>query len=453
MAASPLPLAGIRVIDFTNAVAGPTASFILGDLGAEVIKVESPTARSPQSHGTPLRSPDLPDRPWNRMHHFNELNRSKLGIVLDVAHTAGREALLRLAAVSDVFIENFAPRVVGNLGIDYPDLAAVRPDIVYLSMPAFGKSGPYRNRISYGPGIDAMSGLSHLTGYEDGPPMKPGNYYCDQNAGLLAVVAALAALRHRARTGEGQYIELAMIEGEIQLVAGALLDVQMNGRVQGRTGNRDTSMAPHGVYPTRGSGGGGQGSASAANPRPSPPGPLAEDAWIAIAVGSDAEWQALCRVIGQPELGDDPRFADVVSRYRHQRQADAIIAAWTAQHDHHEAMRLLQAAGVRAAAALTMRELFEDPHVRARRVLLPTTHPEMGPMPHTRAAFRLTAAPTAGPRRPAPCFGEHNDAVILGLLGLAPDRLETLRRDGTVTDTPQVIAMEPSMRRATHPSG
>ena len=440
MAGRPLPLSGVRVIDFTNAVAGPTASFILGDMGAAVIKIESPTARSPNAHGTPLRAADLPDRPWNRMHHFNELNRSKLGVVLDSGHPAGREAFLYLATVSDVLIENFAPRVMGNLGIDYPAVAAVRPDIIYISMPAFGKSGPYRNRISYGPGIDAMSGLSHLTGYVGSPPMKPGNFYCDQNAGLLGAFAALAALRHRDRTGEGQYVELAMIEGELQLLAGALLDVQMNGRVQTRTGNRDTSMAPHGVYPTRSTERGTRSVSDAAGASAlRAPRSALEDSWVAIAVGSDAEWQALCGVIGRPELADDPRFADVVSRYRNQEEADAIIAAWTAERDHHEAMRRLQAAGVRAGAALAMRELYEDPHVRARRVLVPTTHPEMGPMPHTRVAFRLSAAPAAGPQRPAPCFGEHNDPVLSGLLGLSLGRVEEMEAGGVVTDTPQAV--------------
>ncbi|MGH2588799.1 MAG: CaiB/BaiF CoA transferase family protein, partial [Dehalococcoidia bacterium] len=246
-----LPLTGVRVIDFTNAVAGPVCAQVLGDLGAEVIKVESPTARSPRAHGTPLLSADLPDHPWNRLTSFNELNRSKLGVAFDAGAPAGREAFLRLATVSDVIVENFAPRVVGNLGIDYERIRAVRPDIVYCSMPAFGKSGPYRDRISYGPGIDAMSGLSHLTGYEGGPPMKPGNYYCDYNAALLAAFGILAALEHRDRTGEGQYVEAAMIEGELQLLGEALLDAQMNGRHGERIGNRDSSIAPHGVYPCR----------------------------------------------------------------------------------------------------------------------------------------------------------------------------------------------------------
>ena len=412
-----LPLAGVRVIDFTNAVAGPTCTHILGDMGADVIKVESPTARSPRAHGTPLPSPELPDHPWNRLTNFNELNRSKRGIVLDAGMPDGRRAFLELATVCDVVVENFAPRVVGNLGIDYADVAAVRPDIIYVSMPAFGKTGPYRDRISYGPGIDAMSGLSHLTGYEDGPPMKPGNFYCDQNAGLTAAFAILAALHHRWQTGEGQYIEAAMIEGELQLIGEALLDAEVNGIVQTRHGNRDTSMAPHNVYPTRGI-----------------------DSWIAIAVGTDAQWRALCGMIGRPELADDPRFGDVVSRYRNQGQADAIIAAWTATRDHHEAMRALQAAGVPAAAALSMPELHTDPHVRARGLLRPVVHPEQGPIPHTRTAFKLSRFPSAGPRLPAPRFGQDNAAILLDLLGHDTAEYEAMHAAGAVAEQPRVIA-------------
>jgi crotonobetainyl-CoA:carnitine CoA-transferase CaiB-like acyl-CoA transferase len=450
-----LPLADVRIIDFTNAVAGPTCTHILGDMGADVVKVESPTARSAKAHGvpldivqenlrrytgasddpitvpsptprgtdapgTPLPAPDVPDRPWNRLTNFNELNRSKRGIVLDVATPEGRDAFLRLAMVCDVVVENFAPRVVGNLGIDYAHVCTVRPDIIYVSMPAFGKSGPYRDRISYGPGIDAMSGLSHLTGYEGGPPMKPGNFYCDQNAGLTAALAVLAALDHRERTGEGQYVETAMIEGELQLIGEALLDAELNGRDHDRRGSRDTSMAPHGVYPCR-------------------PG-LGSDAWIAIAVETDDQWRALCAVIGRPELAEDARFGDVVSRYRHQEQADAIIAAWTATRDRYDAMRALQAVGVPAGAALTMPDLHADPHVRARGVFRTVVHPEQGPIPHTRTAFKLSGYPTAGPRLPAPCFGQDNTAVMRDLLGLSAGQVAALEAAGIITDHPLPVA-------------
>ncbi len=242
------PLAGVRVLELTTAVAGPVAGCTLADLGAEVIKIEAPNARAAAHAAAPPPVEGAPDHPWNRAPFFNDLHRGKRLLNMDLAHPEGRALFLRLVSISDVVLENFSPRVLGNLGIDYPQLCEVRPDIVLVSMPAFGKSGPYATRSSYGPGIDAMSGLSHLTGYPDRGPGKPAQFYCDYSAGLTAALVTMAALRHRRRTGEGQRIELSMLEGEMQLIAPALMDVEMNGRVPSRAGNRDARYAPQGVY-------------------------------------------------------------------------------------------------------------------------------------------------------------------------------------------------------------
>lgn len=407
------PLAGIRIVDFTNAVAGPTASSLLGDYGAEVIKIEAPDGRQPNPPGTAPLRPGAPDEPYNRVMHFNDLNRSKLSLVLDLARPAGRQRFLDLVQVSDAVIENFSPRVVGNLRIDYADLRRVRPDIILLSMPAFGKSGPYRDRISYGPGIDAMSGISHLTGYEDGPPMKPGNFFCDQNAGLLAASSCLAALRHRNRTGEGQYVECAMIEGELQLVAEALLDYQMNGRVQSRTGNRHPAIAPHGVYPCAG-----------------------EDAWLAIAARDDAEFAALCGVIGRSDLPADQRFATMAVRLEHQADLDAAIGRWTCSRDKIAAQQELQTAGVPAGAALNVAELLADEHVQARGQFEEVEYADLAqPYPHTRAAFKLRVHRSRIERR-APKFSEHTRQILGDLLGVAGAEVEQLYEQGITRATP-----------------
>jgi benzylsuccinate CoA-transferase BbsF subunit len=407
------PLAGIRVLDFTNAVAGPTATSILGDFGADVIKVEGPDTRGPQPPGTAPLKAGAADEPYNRVIHFNDLNRSKRSVVLDLRQTQGRQAFLGLARVSDAVVENFSPRVMANLELDYPDLRRVRPDIILVSMPAFGKSGPHRDRISYGPGIDAMSGLSHHTGYPDGPPSKPGNFYCDQNAAQLASMALLAALRHRRRTGEGQYIECAMIEGELQLVAEALLDYQMNGRVQERSGNRHAWMAPHGVYRCAG-----------------------EDAWVAIAVETDAQFAALCATMGRDELAADPRFAGALARHANQDELDAIVSAWTAGRDKHAVQRELQAGGVPAGAALDVAELLADEHVQAKDVFQQVEYPDLvRAYPHTRVAFRLRGHRSRIDVR-APRFGEHNDAVLHDLLGLNGAEIGELRAAGIVADRP-----------------
>ncbi|HZQ38864.1 MAG TPA: CoA transferase [Dehalococcoidia bacterium] len=419
-----LPLAGVRVVDFTVAVAGPIASFVLADLGAEVIKVEEP-ARGRIQRGDMPRREGAADRPWNRMSNFNELNRGKLSLALDVAQPEGRDLFLRLAGVSDIVVENWSPRVVGNLGIDYAQVRHVREDIIYLSMPAFGKTGPYADMRSYGPGIDAMSGLSHLTGYIDGPPLKPGNFYCDQNAGLHAALAAMSALLHRRLTGEGQYIELAMLEGEIQVFGEALLNVALNGREPARLGNRHPSIAPHGVYRC----------AASRQPAADTGAAGGSDEWVTIVAADDAQWHALCRAMGQEPLTRDPRFAQPLARYQHQDELDAIIGAWTATHNKHEVQRLLQAAGVSAAAALTPEELFADPHIRDRKLFEFVDHPDSGPFPHTRVAFRLSGTP-APIRRSGPPFGEGNDHVLRDLLHLTDNDIERLRAGGVIADPP-----------------
>lgn len=411
------PLHGLRVLDFTNAVAGPIASFILGDLGAEVIKVESPFGRPLHAAGTaPLREGGE-DRPYDRVMIFNELNHGKRGVSLDVSCPEGRELFLRLAAISDVVVQNFAPRVMGNLGIDYERLRAVRPGIILVSMPAFGLSGPYRDRTSYGPGIDAMSGLSHLTGYPDGPPMKPGNFFCDQNAGVHAAFATLSALWHRKRTGEGQHVELPMIEGEFQMLGDAYIDYAMNGRERMRAGNCHSWMAPHDVYPCSG-----------------------EDAWVAIAVEEDSQWATLCRVMGQPDLADDPRFARARDRHAHRHELRPIIGAWTGAREHRAVQDILQKAGVPAAAVFNAKELFTDPQVVARHSFEYVDVPNVGPTPYPRVAFTLSETPTPI-EKPAPGFAEDNDYVYGGLLALSKAEMAGLEARAVICSTPKEAAI------------
>jgi crotonobetainyl-CoA:carnitine CoA-transferase CaiB-like acyl-CoA transferase len=416
-AAAIRPLDGVRVLDFTTAVAGPICGFVLADLGAEVIKVEEPNARL----GTPgdmAPREGAPDRPYNRLSNFNELNRGKLSVPVDVAQPEGRELFLRIAAMCDIVVENFSPRVVGNLGVDYAAVRCRNPAVIYISMPAFGKTGPYADMRSYGPGIDAMSGLSHLTGYVNGQPLKPGSFYCDQNAGLHAAFAALSALFHRRRTGEGQYIEVPMLEGEIQVIADALIDVVMNGRERTRLGNRHPSIAPHGVYPCRGN-----------------------DEWVTIVAADDRQWWALCRAMGREDLLGDPRFAEPLVRYHHQDALDAIIAAWTMTRRKEDVQRTLQAVGVSAAAVLEVPELFEDPHMAARGQFEWVEHPDSSPFPHTRVAFRLSETPAAVVRS-GPLFGDGVERVLRGLLGIPDADLERLFDAGIIADDRSRLSLQ-----------
>jgi crotonobetainyl-CoA:carnitine CoA-transferase CaiB-like acyl-CoA transferase len=365
------------------------------------VRVEPPFARPLHVDIAP-RVDGVPDHPYNRIVSYNDLHRAKRAITLDLSTREGRDVLLRLAAVSDAVVENMSPRVLPSLGLGYDDLRQARRDIIMMSMPAFGANGPLRDRVSYGPGIDAMSGLAHLTGYPDRGPMQPANYYCDYNAGVLAASVTLAALRHRDRTGEGQHVELAMLEGELQVVGEALLDYTMNGRVQGRSGNAHGSMSPHGVYPCTG-----------------------DDRWIAIACEDDAQWRSLSAVMGRAELAADPRFADVVSRMHHRVEVDEAVAAWTRTRDAHEAADALQGAGVAAGALQLVSELFADAQLKARRYVSVVRHPEAGDTPYPRAAFTLSKTP-AHTERHAPLYAQDVDYVLRDLLGMSEAGVRTL---------------------------
>jgi len=391
----------VRVLELSTAVAGPIAGCVLADMGAEVIKIEAPSARTPAQSKVPPPVEGAPDHPYNRTPHFNELHRGKRHASIDLSSEEGRALFLQLVPTADVVLENFSPRVLGNLGIDFDDLRAVKPDIILTSMPAFGKSGPYMLRGSYGPGIDAMSGMSHLTGYPDRGPGKPAQFYLDQNAGLTAALSTMAALRHRNRTGEGQYIELSMLEGELQLVAPALLDVTMNGRVPSRIGNRHAWHAPQGVYRCAG-----------------------EDEWIAIGCATDDQWRALASAIGRDDLASDERFASEAGRHEREDELDAAIEAWTVERDHLDAMHELQAAGVPAGAVLNVAEVHADPQFLHRETLTWTDHPEVGRFAHTRTAWRSRLG-HHGVSGPAPVFGDGHGRVaeLAGLDAAAMDRL------------------------------
>jgi benzylsuccinate CoA-transferase BbsF subunit len=405
------PLSGLRVIDLTVAIAGPVATSLLADLGAEVIRIEPPFPRPLHVDILPPIQ-GAPDRAYNRILSYNDLHRAKRALALDLSKTAGRDVLLRLASVSDVVVENMSPRVLPSLGLGYTELRAAKHDIVLASMPAFGATGPLRDRVSFGPGIDAMSSLAHLTGYPDRGPMQPANYYCDYNAGALAALAVIAAIRHRDRTGEGQHIELAMLEGELQVVGEPLLDYAMNGRVQHRRGNEHPSMAPHGVYPSAGA-----------------------DRWIAIACENDAQWQRLCQAIGRHELALAPRFTDVISRVRHRDELDEIVSAWTRQYAPDFAADTLQNGGVPAGAVQLVTELLGDVQFRSRNYAAIVLHPEAGDTIYSRPAFTLSKTPTPAERH-APLYGQDIDYVLGELLGMSANDVAGLEAAGVTARQP-----------------
>ena len=402
----------IRVLELTTAVAGPVAGCVLADMGAEVIKIESPGGRSLKSPGAPPPIEGAPDHPYTRTAFFNELHRGKKLLSLDLKHEDGKNIFLQLVENADVVMENFSPKIVGRLGIDYAELKKIKNDIICVSMPAFGKSGPYESRASYGPGIDAMSGLSHLTGFPDGNPGKPAQFYCDQNAGLTAALTVMGAVRHRNRTGQGQYIELAMLEGEMQLIAPALMDVMMNSRSPNRTRNRHDRFAPQGVYRCKG-----------------------ENEWVAITVRTDIEWQSLANLIGKPEAAKDNRFIDLNGRQIHHEDIDKLVENWTQTLTPQEAETVMQGAGIPAGALLNLNEAFTHPQFQHRNTLVHVEHPEMGTFPHTRTAWR-SKNKNEGVAGPAPTFGNANKYVLSDLLNFSQEEQQKLKDLGIVSDAP-----------------
>ena len=405
-----LPLAGVRILDLSKVWSGPYATRLLADMGAEVIKLEAAHAWD-VTRALSLQSTKI-ERIYNKSPYFNVYNRNKYGCAIDLSHPKGRGLALRLAAISDVVVENFRSDVMAGLGLDYEALRGAREDIIMVSMPSHGLSGPDAHRVAYGTHIEQLAGLVSLSGYRDGGPQRSAISFGDPMAGATAAGAIIAALIQRRRTGRGQHIEVAQWEALLPFLGELFLECGMTGATPPRRGNRHSSMAPHGVYRCRG-----------------------EDSWVAIAVGSDAEFAALCDVIGRPELARDERFADVVSRHRNQDPLDEIVSGWTADLPHSEAAARLQAAGVSASPVLTIPELMADPHLEERGYWAEVAHRDAGVWTMDGPAWRFDDAP-AHVRLPAPCFAEHNDYVLRDLLGLSEDEVTELEREGVVASEP-----------------
>lgn len=405
-----MPLEGIRVIDLTMVWAGPFGTRMLGDYGAEVIKIESPR------QWDLLRSlgqiPRETHHWYNMSAYFNHNNRDKYAAALDLSDARGREVLLKLCAVSDVIVENFRSDVMDNLGLSYDEVKAANPNIIYVSMPGHGKTGPEKDYVAYGSNVEQVAGLVSLSGYEGDEPMKSGFSYGDPMAGTALVGAVATALRQRSRTGAGMYLELAQRENLTMFVGEFIVDYSMNGIARPPIGNRHSFLAPHNRYPSAG-----------------------DDRWITVACESDEQFAKLAVAIGRPELTSDERFATNAARKANEDELDAIIGEWTVIRGHYEAMYQLQRFGVPAGAVLTTPELLAEPHLRARGAWAPHTHPDAGTWEMETPPWRLSRTP-GHIRLPAPGFGQHNSYVLRDLLRLPEEEIAELYRDGVTADDP-----------------
>lgn len=413
-ATSERALSGIRICDFTGQLAGAGATKWLAAFGAEVIRIEDPVN---QGRWDILRTmPPYVDerRDVDMGGGFNNHNVEKLGITLNLRKERGRELLERLVAASDVVAENFAAGVLERWGFGYERLKRIRPDIVYVSHCGFGHTGPYRSFKTWGPIVQAVSGLTFTSGLPDLPPAGWGYSYMDHTGAYYMAMAILLALLHRRRTGEGQWVDLSCTEAGLTLHGPALLDYAVNGRPMRRPGRPHSNrsewppMAPHGIYPSRG-----------------------EDRWVAIACRDDRDWKALAGEIGDPWAAEED-LRRLERRLARQDELDERLGAWTRAREDREVAAALQRAGVPAAAVARPEERIDHcPNTRAWGLWPTVRHAKMGevrvdglPVHLSRTDWRI--------ERGAPCLGEHNERVYGELLGLSREEIERLREEGVI---------------------
>lgn len=402
---SKMALEGIRVADFSWVWAGPYCTSLLGYLGAEVIKIES-MKRVDQTRQGSIMNGDVFEG-VNSSPTFNNANLNKKGVSIDITTEKGQEIARQLVAKCDIVVANMRPGKMDKLHLGYEDLKKVKPDIIMLESTGFGCTGPYRGFAGFAPIFASMGGLANLTGYTDGAP-NPMSGVQDLRAATQAAYAILAALYHRKKTGEGQYIDCSSSECITTLVGNEMMEYTMNGRSLGRTGNTDPVMAPHNVYRCKG-----------------------DDKWISIAVGTEEEWQNLVHAMGDPEWAKDEKFADMYSRHENSAEIDAHMAEWTIQYGHIELMHLLQDAGVAAMPSFCATEILEDPHVKARGLLTTVEHPLLKTQHVFNPPWKLSETP-ATIRKPGPCLGEDNVEVFTTLLGMSEEEVKKLEEEKTL---------------------
>ena len=395
------PLGGVRVLDFSWVWAGPFCTLQLAHLGAEVIRVE--TSKRPCINR--IIPPYAEGKAGvNRAGSFNQWNQGKRSLQLDLAKPQAAAIARELARHCDVAVENFAPGVIDRFGVGYEALRAVKPDLIMLSISGYGQTGPYSRFVSYGLMIAAHAGLYSLSTYDNDRPREIGLSYADPATGILGTTLINAALIHRDRTGQGQHIDLSMLESMEMLMPEALLEYAINGREPRPMGNHDRWMSPHNCYKARGD----------------------AEHWVTIAVGSEVEWRALCEAIGKPSMAGDPRFRSAELRKQNEAELDAIITAWTSERDRWQITELLQRAGVAAIPTFTNEDVAKDLHMRERGFMVELPHPEIGVYTHAGVPWTMSGTPCKV-HRAAPRLGEDTDYVLGEILGYTPEKIAELR--------------------------
>ncbi len=410
-----LPLSGLRILDMTTFWAGPSCTHALAMLGADVIHLES----TPRPDGTRLIAgiPATEDRWWERSPIFSALNTNKKSLTLDFQSDRGRELLHRLIPTCDVIVENFTPRVIDQIGLDFASVLALRPDAVMVRMPGFGLDGPWRDNPAFAYIIEDASGLSWLTGYPDRNPYEPYSVG-DPNAGVHALCALLLALEHRRRTGEGVLVEAAMVDAALNVAAEQVIEYSAYGALLHRTGNHGPGAVPQNLYRAAGVDEFGR-----------------EDCWVAIAVATDGQWASLRDALGRPEWAMAAELSSASGRRDHQDDLDEHLAAWCLSRTSDEIVATLCEAGVPVAKVMQPHRQTELPQLGHRGFFQTVGHPVNGAAAHSTLPVNLSRGPIDFHRAPAPLLGQHNYGLLSGL-GLTDEDIRALEDDGVIGTAP-----------------
>lgn len=402
------PLEGLKVLDFCWVAVGPMTTSYLVEYGATVVRIESKlrpeVLRNAPPFGSPGNSP-------NRSGYYANYNAGKYGFGLNMAHPKALDIIQRFVAWADLVTENFTPGTLEKWGLGYEGLRAIKPDIILFSTSMLGRGGPYSRQPGFGPVLSSLSGMTALTGWPDRAPTNPYGAYTDFVVPRFAIPTIMAALDYRRRTGRGQHLDISQLEASLHFMAPAMLDYTLNGREPERMGNRHVAAAPHGAYPCQG-----------------------DDRWCTIACLTDAHWQALRQVMGNPTWAQAERFATLQGRKAHEDALEMQLSAWTQTWDAEALMQTLQQAGVPAGVVNTNQGVLEDAQLQYRGHFIYLQHPEVGRHPVQRSEFRLSQA-AAEHRWAAPVIGQHTVEVCHNILGMTEADIATLLAEGVLEDS------------------
>jgi crotonobetainyl-CoA:carnitine CoA-transferase CaiB-like acyl-CoA transferase len=391
------PLAGLRVLDVSTLFAGPLAATMLGDFGADVIKVEHPKGDPVRYHGASKDGVGL----WGKV-----VGRNKRGITLYLGAPEGQDVFRRLVERADVVIENFRPGTLERWGLGYDELSRINPGLVLVRVTGFGQFGPYSGRPGFGTLAEAMSGFAAITGEPDGPPTLPPFGLADGISALAAAFATMTALRARETTGRGQVVDLAIIEPILTLLGPQPTVYDALGQIQPRTGNRSANNAPRNTYRTR------------------------DGRWVAISTSAQSIAERVMHLVGRPEFIDEPWFASGAERAKHADELDEAVGSWIGERDRDEVVRAFEEAQAAVAPIYDVRDVLADPQFAALGSLVRVPDPELGSVLMQNVLFRLSETP-GGIRSAGPSIGQHTEEV-LGELGIGPEEVAELRRKGAV---------------------